>query len=124
MHSIFFFNDPATTEIYPLSLHDALPISPSPTCRTACGSRRSPPRAVRWQPALHSPPGSLETYPEPAAGPSWRTSTSETPFSHRTRAAALTSMAAEPVDVLVIGAGSPVPESPATRRSGAFAPQW
>src|SRR5258707_11108662 len=22
----FFFNDPATTEIYPLSLHDALPI--------------------------------------------------------------------------------------------------
>src|SRR6201997_5421159 len=27
--SRFFFNDPATTEIYPLSLHDALPISPS-----------------------------------------------------------------------------------------------
>src|SRR2546430_5397224 len=26
----FFFNDPATTEIYPLSLHDALPISSSP----------------------------------------------------------------------------------------------
>src|SRR5260370_9459291 len=25
----FFFNDTATTEIYPLSLHDALPISPS-----------------------------------------------------------------------------------------------
>src|SRR5262245_66005239 len=25
----FFFNDPATTEIYTLSLHDALPISPS-----------------------------------------------------------------------------------------------
>src|SRR2546427_11407893 len=24
--SLFFFNDPATTEIYPLSLHDALPI--------------------------------------------------------------------------------------------------
>src|SRR3954467_8379721 len=24
---VFFFNDPATTEIYPLSLHDALPIS-------------------------------------------------------------------------------------------------
>src|SRR6266702_4474951 len=23
----FFFNDPATTEIYPLSLHDALPIA-------------------------------------------------------------------------------------------------
>src|SRR6266581_2960667 len=26
----FFFNDTATTEIYTLSLHDALPISPSP----------------------------------------------------------------------------------------------
>src|SRR2546422_8602090 len=25
--NIFFFNDTATTEIYPLSLHDALPIS-------------------------------------------------------------------------------------------------
>src|SRR2546427_3804597 len=29
----FFFNDPATTEIYTLSLHDALPI-----CFTACRS--------------------------------------------------------------------------------------
>src|SRR3712207_7035278 len=28
---IFFFNDPATTEIYTLSLHDALPISPLQT---------------------------------------------------------------------------------------------
>src|SRR6476661_11118457 len=27
----FFFNDTATTEIYTLSLHDALPISTSPT---------------------------------------------------------------------------------------------
>src|SRR2546425_11462938 len=27
----FFFNDTATTEIYPLSLHDALPISPLTT---------------------------------------------------------------------------------------------
>src|SRR3712207_9206625 len=32
--SIFFFNDTATTEIYTLSLHDALPIfgRPHPTC--------------------------------------------------------------------------------------------
>src|SRR2546428_4179968 len=29
----FFFNDTATTEIYTLSLHDALPISPSPSVR-------------------------------------------------------------------------------------------
>src|SRR3712207_7865300 len=34
----FFFNDTATTEIYTLSLHDALPIYPG-----GC-------RAVRWQP--------------------------------------------------------------------------
>src|SRR6266478_3076898 len=52
----FFFNDPATTEIYTLSLHDALPIpasepprpcscsraSCSPRCRrSACSSARS-----------------------------------------------------------------------------------
>src|SRR3989442_10610616 len=29
MPLIFFFNDTATTEIYTLSLHDALPISPT-----------------------------------------------------------------------------------------------
>src|SRR3712207_6961039 len=34
----FFFNDTATTEIYTLSLHDALPISPHP---------RGPPREPR-----------------------------------------------------------------------------
>src|SRR3990167_7220634 len=28
-YAVFFFNDPATTEIYTLSLHDALPISSS-----------------------------------------------------------------------------------------------
>src|SRR6266487_5113574 len=34
----FFFNDTATTEIYTLSLHDALPISPRPPRRSpACG---------------------------------------------------------------------------------------
>src|SRR2546430_6086646 len=36
---IFFFNDTATTEIYTLSLHDALPISTSKARR---GSRRFP----------------------------------------------------------------------------------
>src|SRR3712207_7167202 len=42
----FFFNDTATTEIYPLSLHDALPISAPPACaklarRPARGTRRA-----------------------------------------------------------------------------------
>src|SRR2546423_15471871 len=35
---IFFFNDTATTEIYTLSLHDALPISP--TRRKPCSGQR------------------------------------------------------------------------------------
>src|SRR5437870_8091607 len=34
----FFFNDTATTEIYTLSLHDALPISAIATIETALGS--------------------------------------------------------------------------------------
>src|SRR5260370_41384602 len=38
--SLFFFNDTATTEIYTLSLHDALPICPA-RCRTA-PARRGP----------------------------------------------------------------------------------
>src|SRR5205085_11494829 len=33
---LFFFNDPATTEIYTLSLHDALPI-----CQRAAGPMRA-----------------------------------------------------------------------------------
>src|SRR2546426_6429178 len=41
----FFFNDTATTEIYTLSLHDALPISgrdgsPASLGRRMCGGRR------------------------------------------------------------------------------------
>src|SRR5256885_7235965 len=36
----FFFNDTATTEIYTLSLHDALPISPP---NTAPSAARAPP---------------------------------------------------------------------------------
>src|SRR5256885_8533607 len=34
----FFFNDTATTEIYTLSLHDALPISPPASAWSAEGS--------------------------------------------------------------------------------------
>src|SRR3712207_8128370 len=43
---VFFFNDTATTEIYTLSLHDALPISaptrPSSRSRQAASPSRSP----------------------------------------------------------------------------------
>src|SRR2546422_382394 len=53
----FFFNDTATTEIYTLSLHDALPISPDPGSSRALGAGpppgrpRRPPRTVRRVPA-------------------------------------------------------------------------
>src|SRR2546430_17220612 len=50
--SFFFFNDTATTEIYTLSLHDALPISP-PTRAVARGgpARGSapPPASGPWK---------------------------------------------------------------------------
>src|SRR5256885_12208357 len=44
--TFFFFNDTATTEIYTLSLHDALPISRRPSrwttrSRSACCSRQA-----------------------------------------------------------------------------------
>src|SRR5215475_15369783 len=38
----FFFNDTATTEIYTLSLHDALPIWQFPQARVALGGREAP----------------------------------------------------------------------------------
>src|SRR3712207_8368661 len=42
---LFFFNDTATTEIYTLSLHDALPISASTSVGAAISGRRS---VVSW----------------------------------------------------------------------------
>src|SRR5256885_14083266 len=45
---IFFFNDTATTEIYTLSLHDALPIYPGPSrSRRRARSKRSAPSRAR-----------------------------------------------------------------------------
>src|SRR2546422_4136489 len=61
----FFFNDTATTEIYTLSLHDALPIShlckgpgrvPSPTWRARdrlCAASRSEEHTSELQSRLH-----------------------------------------------------------------------
>src|SRR5437667_9097074 len=39
--SSFFFNDTATTEIYTLSLHDALPISRPSLCRARAAHQRT-----------------------------------------------------------------------------------
>src|SRR2546430_6387857 len=47
---LFFFNDTATTEIYTLSLHDALPISRA-TCFASCDSRKSETRGTPSRPS-------------------------------------------------------------------------
>src|SRR5258708_12981939 len=47
MRSFFFFNDTATTEIYTLSLHDALPISTSPVRQGALGYRAGIARPIQ-----------------------------------------------------------------------------
>src|SRR5207244_11425215 len=51
---VFFCHDPATTEIYTLSLHDALPILPDRSARRLRPGRRHP-RAAR-QAARHPVP--------------------------------------------------------------------
>src|SRR5438876_6604590 len=51
-NALFFFNDTAPPGIYTLSLHDALPISPSPPLPR--GNEPVPPRAPAARPA--SPP--------------------------------------------------------------------
>src|SRR3712207_7127361 len=57
--ALFFFNDTATTEIYTLSLHDALPISPADRGSRAAG--RGGARPQSGGPAsiapLHPPDG-------------------------------------------------------------------
>src|SRR3712207_8439120 len=47
LYFIFFFNDTATTEIYTLSLHDALPISPRRRTRRSPLAWRSRGRSRR-----------------------------------------------------------------------------
>src|SRR2546427_3636232 len=53
--SFFFFNDTATTEIYTLSLHDALPISivaaPAHATRSATGPGRPRTSPTKWRSA-------------------------------------------------------------------------
>src|SRR3712207_8260090 len=51
----FFFNDTATTEIYTLSLHDALPISPSNSGSSRLVSRTSSGRPLPSSAVTRSP---------------------------------------------------------------------
>src|SRR2546430_16325548 len=55
----FFFNDTATTEIYTLSLHDALPISDNSTA-TATTRAAAPPAAPRAPDPDRIAPSSLQ----------------------------------------------------------------
>src|SRR5260370_35898653 len=64
--SFFFFNDTATTEIYTLSLHDALPISKRPIDFRPLQLRRSCGR-WNWQPHRSLPE---EFRQSPSPGPS------------------------------------------------------
>src|SRR2546426_12119667 len=52
----FFFNDTATTEIYTLSLHDALPISIGLICRRSCAGVRAFLRRLRRSCGSHVAP--------------------------------------------------------------------
>src|SRR5947208_7911007 len=74
IYYFFFFTDPAPTEIYTLSLHDALPIllrhAPGWQARSSAGNRRDPPRrsnrtATRQASAERADP--VETSARPAA---------------------------------------------------------
>src|SRR3712207_8282040 len=47
---VFFFNDTATTEIYTLSLHDALPISSASPSRCTRSTRRPVPSTTPSRP--------------------------------------------------------------------------
>src|SRR2546422_6576098 len=70
----FFFNDTATTEIYTLSLHDALPISTDrPTARPpdrppGMGSHSRRPRAVSRRHPRAGRPAGLRSLAGAAAG--------------------------------------------------------
>src|SRR5260370_33677351 len=63
----FFFNDTATTEIYTLSLHDALPISPSFTTISAQNRARCARRFAGSSAGAHT-----NTQTDPASCFSWQ----------------------------------------------------
>src|SRR3712207_8262601 len=69
----FFFNDTATTEIYTLSLHDALPISPSSSAPPAVPATTSPAMDHPTRPPSRPP-----TTPSPRAA---RSSCAKAPTS-------------------------------------------
>src|SRR3712207_6866240 len=69
--TVFFLNDPATTEIYTLSLHDALPICWRKIQRVGspvCSWRHTPSKVAKqtcilWSHSLATPATSSTTWP-------------------------------------------------------------
>src|SRR3712207_8375330 len=62
MAVFFFFNDTATTEIYTLSLHDALPIwGPGVTCSVQVSTRSVPDGGGTYAGATTTPRSSRQT---------------------------------------------------------------
>src|SRR5258707_14937143 len=60
---LFFFNDTATTEIYTLSLHDALPICPEPAAGAVPAVPGTAPRRTGGRPAgIQVPHGRSEEH--------------------------------------------------------------
>src|SRR6267142_7155912 len=112
--SFFFFNDTATTEIYTLSLHDALPIlpasaSPNEPWRTLLVPLPSPAAAAPSpNPAIATTPRAPPV-PLPAPAPTGR--------SNAPRLAMLTALSARPSPFAPLG--SPKPPV-CTRRGGSF----
>src|SRR3712207_8139218 len=72
---MFFFNDTATTEIYTLSLHDALPISSRPsTCTVRFSDRTVPPLCTAHRRAPHLRMCDCSTWRLSASPRCWRRS--------------------------------------------------
>src|SRR5258708_21917292 len=86
--SFFFFNDTATTEIYPLSLHDALPIWPSTASPSVWWATRTKRRT--WSRTPFARPGRAESgsihlsppVPRSSRTPSPSSPNRETPAAH------------------------------------------
>src|SRR5256886_7026267 len=109
----FFLNDPATTEFYPLPLHDALPIYlrrsiPADAGRGGGGrdrgrlspGRRGCPRAGARRSARHGLPG-------PAGPAGWIASVRDRPIRERCREPAALWSARVAVGIVRVGPGGP-----------------
>src|SRR3712207_9388773 len=72
MHTFFFFNDTATTEIYTLSLHDALPILAEADGKAHQGSSRGLRRMDNGRHDKHPADLSLPVRPLRAPAPTGR----------------------------------------------------